>query len=86
MKDEGEEVSLGSSTVSLRDVIETDLEYFFHHQLDTEATRMAAFPARDNHAHFAHWHTILADASVVAQTILVDGLVAGLVAGNIVGS
>jgi len=34
-------------TVTLREVTKEDLPIFFEHQLDAEATRMAAFPSRD---------------------------------------
>jgi RimJ/RimL family protein N-acetyltransferase len=63
--------------VQLRDVAEADLPIFFEHQLDPEATQMAAFPARDRDAFLAHWAKILADETVGKQTILVDGQVAG---------
>jgi RimJ/RimL family protein N-acetyltransferase len=63
--------------VRLRDVIEADLPIFFEHQLDPEATRMAAFPSRDKDAFMAHWAKILADETGGKQTILVDGQVAG---------
>ena len=63
--------------VRLRDVAEADLPIFFEHQLDPEATQMAAFPARDRDAFMAHWAKILADESGGKQTILVDGQVAG---------
>jgi RimJ/RimL family protein N-acetyltransferase len=63
--------------VLLRDVAEADLPIFFDHQLDPEATRMAAFPSRDRKAFMAHWTKILADATVIMKTILVDGQVAG---------
>ena len=64
-------------TVELRDVTDDDLAVFFEHQLDPQAVEMAAFPSRDRDAFMAHWHRILADESVVAQAILVDGEVAG---------
>ncbi|CAN5669361.1 GNAT family N-acetyltransferase [soil metagenome] len=62
--------------VTLRDVTEDDVAIFFRHQLDPEATGMAAFPARDREAHKAHWDKILGAESVVTKTI-VDGGVAG---------
>jgi hypothetical protein len=37
--------------------IEPDLPIFYEQQLDTDATRMAAFPARDRAAFDAHWAT-----------------------------
>jgi RimJ/RimL family protein N-acetyltransferase len=63
--------------VVLRDVAESDLAVFYDHQLDPEATRMAAFPARDWKPFSAHWRRILGDETVITQTVLVDGRVAG---------
>jgi RimJ/RimL family protein N-acetyltransferase len=71
---------LGGGTVSLRDVIEPDLDVFFHNQLDPEAIRMAAFTAQnpaDRVAFRAHWANLLADDTVVIRTVVVDGRVAG---------
>src|SRR4029078_8629354 len=70
-------------TVTLRKVMQGDLPIFFEHQLDAEATRMAAFPSRDREAFMAHWtkimnketnqigilHTILADETVVGNVV-----------------
>jgi RimJ/RimL family protein N-acetyltransferase len=72
-----EAVSAGPTSVSLRDVTEDDLQIFFEQQLDPEASRMAAFPARDKDAHMAHWHKTLTDETVVTKAILFDGRVAG---------
>ncbi|MFQ5552140.1 MAG: GNAT family N-acetyltransferase [Thermoplasmata archaeon] len=66
--------------VRLRDVEEGDLPIFFEHQRDPDATRMAAFPARDQDAFMAHWTKILGDESITKMTILVDGRVAGNIA------
>ena len=64
--------------VRLRDVEPGDLPIFYEQQLDAEATRMAAFPARDRAAFDAHWATnILGNPAAVIQTILLDGQVAG---------
>ena len=67
--------------VRLREVTEADLPVFFEHQLDPDATRMAAFPARGRDDFTAHWTKILADGAVTKRTILFEGHVAG----NIVG-
>ena len=67
----------GTATVSLRDVRESDLATFYAHQLDPEATRMAAFPSRDWDAFSAHWAKIMADGSSIIQTVVFDGHVAG---------
>src|SRR5580704_3269906 len=64
-------------TVTLREVTQEDLPIFFEHQLDPEATRMAAFPARDRDAFMAHWMKILGDETVTIKAILLDGQVAG---------
>ena len=61
----------------LRDVIKDDLPIFFEHQRDPIANRMAAFPPRERDAFMTHWGSILRDASVVARTIELDGVVAG---------
>jgi RimJ/RimL family protein N-acetyltransferase len=63
----------------LRDVIASDLPIFFSHQLDPEATHMAAFPGREQWPDFlAHWQTkILGDAACCKQTIVWNGAVVG---------
>lgn len=67
-----------SKEVRLRDIEADDLIIFYEHQLDADATRMAAFPARDRAAFDAHWATnVLGNPAAVKQTILIDGQVAG---------
>ena len=64
--------------IQLRDIEPTDLPIFYEHQLDPDATRMAAFPARDRAAFDAHWATnVLGNPAAVNQTVLVNGQVAG---------
>jgi RimJ/RimL family protein N-acetyltransferase len=63
--------------VRLREVIESDLPIFFEHQRDPKANQAAAFPARDREAFDAHWAKIMADSSVILQTILYEGMVVG---------
>lgn len=63
--------------VTLRDVIPDDLPILFEHQLDPEATAMAAFPSRNREAFDAHWAKIMADETVVLKTIIFEGQVAG---------
>lgn len=67
--------------VRLRDVRIADLPLFYRHQLDPEAARMAAFPARREHEFFAHWTGILRDPRVVKRTILHGRRIAGNVVG-----
>src|SRR6476620_1407695 len=58
--------------VKLRNIEPNDLPIFYEHQLDPDATRMAAFPARDRAAFDAHWAmNILGNPAAVNQTILV---------------
>src|SRR5690349_24489111 len=71
-----------SNELALRDFVNDDLPIFFEYQLDQEANYMAAFIARDptnKEAFMAHWHRILADKTVIRQTILFHGQVAGSV-------
>ena len=70
---------VASSAVAhvLRDVVESDLDAFYEHQREPEATEMALFPARDREAFDAHWQRILADDSLIKKTIVHDGQVAG---------
>src|ERR1700676_2519243 len=64
-------------TVALREVTKEDLPIFFEHQLDAEATRMAAFPSRDRDAFMAHWARIMSNETGILNTILADDTVAG---------
>jgi RimJ/RimL family protein N-acetyltransferase len=67
-----------TNEVRLRDIEPDDLEIFYEHQLDADATRMAAFTARDRAAFDAHWATnILGNPTAINRTIVVDGQVAG---------
>jgi RimJ/RimL family protein N-acetyltransferase len=63
----------------LRDVLPTDLPTFFTQQLDPEATRMAAFPARADWADFVrHWETkVLGDPTCCHQVIVWNDQIAG---------
>lgn len=64
--------------VSLRPVKADDLAVFFIHQLDPEATKLAAFPSRNREAFFTHWTTkILGNPAVVSLTILAGNDVVG---------
>ncbi|HEX9068926.1 MAG TPA: GNAT family N-acetyltransferase [Ktedonobacterales bacterium] len=63
--------------VTLRPVVEADLPIIFEHQRDPEHVRMAAFPARDEAAFYAHWAKIMADESNITRTVLDDGIVVG---------
>lgn len=64
----------------LRAVIDEDVEVFFRHQAEPEASEMAAFAARDRSAHLEHWRKTRAEPSTILRTIES----AGVVVGNIV--
>jgi len=64
-------------TVWLREVEPGDLQAFYEQQADPVAVEMAAFPARERDSHMAHWERVLADETVVARTVMADGVVAG---------
>ena len=59
--------------VTLRPVVEEDLEVFFEHQRDPVANALAAFPARERDAFFEHWRKILSDPLLLTRTIVSDG-------------
>ncbi|MEZ4522720.1 MAG: GNAT family N-acetyltransferase [Thermomicrobiales bacterium] len=63
--------------VRLREVEAGDLPTFFEHQLDLEATEMAAFPSRDRKTFMRSWERLLNDDEVIARTILYENMVAG---------
>ncbi len=68
---------MSSASSVLRDVVDSDVDAFYEHQLDPEATRMALFPSRDREAFDAHWARVLADDAATKKTIVDDGKVAG---------
>jgi RimJ/RimL family protein N-acetyltransferase len=69
---------LTSDSVRLRNIEPDDLPIFYEQQLDPDATRMAAFPARDRASFDTHWErNILGNPDAITQTILVDGEIAG---------
>jgi RimJ/RimL family protein N-acetyltransferase len=66
-----------AARVRLRDVRDDDLEAFFEHQREPQGVEMAAFPARDRDAFYAHWAKIRADPKVIMRAIDAGGEVAG---------
>ena len=65
--------------VLLRHVVAADLPLLYEHQLDPEATQMAAFPPRDRDAFMVHWKKILDDNANAIRTVTFDGHVAGYI-------
>jgi len=63
--------------ITLREVRIADIPTFYAHQRDKEATRMAAFAARDWQPFDEHWRKIIADPSNLTRTIVYDGRIAG---------
>jgi RimJ/RimL family protein N-acetyltransferase len=68
-----------TNEMSLREVQESDLPVFFEQQLDPEANRTAASPARDHEAFDATWEKIKADEKNIVRTIKFRGEVAGYI-------
>ena len=66
-----------TNDTSLREVRACDLPVFFEQQLDPDATRMAAFPARARVEFMAHWAKIMADETNILKTIAFREKVAG---------
>ena len=69
--------------INLRDIIDSDLEFFYNFQLDKEANYMAAFTSKDpsdKEAFDKHWKKILANPDTVNKTILYKNEVAGSIA------
>jgi len=68
--------------IQLREVIDSDLAFFYRFQLDPVANRMAAFTTKDpadHEAFLTHWENIRKDESVKIRTVLYMGEVAGSV-------
>jgi RimJ/RimL family protein N-acetyltransferase len=63
--------------VQLREVEASDLSLFFEHQRDPVAVAMVGFRSRDAAEFAQHWAKLLADESLLKQTIVVDGAVVG---------
>ena len=66
-----------ASDISLREIVEGDLPFFFEHQQDSIANQMAVFPPKEHGAFMVHWKKILSNESITKQTILVGGNVVG---------
>jgi RimJ/RimL family protein N-acetyltransferase len=66
-----------NTKVQLRNVEAADLALIFEHQRDPIAVAMVDFRSRDAMAFAEHWAKILADDTVLKQTVVVDGVVAG---------
>lgn len=61
----------------LREVRESDIEFFYEYQADPEAAAIAAFTPRDREAAYARWREIMANDAIVARALVVGDVVAG---------
>lgn len=62
----------------MRPVTLEDVDIFFEHQSDPQATAMADFPSREREPHRQHWITkILANPGGLARTVMYGQEVAG---------
>lgn len=72
--------NLTNTNVQLRNVLESDLSFFFKYQLDTEANYMAAFTSKDStdkSAYLRHWNRLLNDEAIIKKTILFNDSIVG---------
>ncbi|MBL8880819.1 MAG: GNAT family N-acetyltransferase [Phycisphaerales bacterium] len=82
-----------SANISIRPLEVDDLETLFAFQADPQSSHMAAFTAKnvtDRDAYMTKWHRLLADATVVSRTILLqesanDPMIVGSVATFLFG-
>ena len=65
--------------MTLRDTVEDDLQTFFLHQLDSEASKMVGFVPRPQEDFLLHWKKTSATARTKRKTVVVGGHVAGYV-------
>ena len=63
----------------IREVIESDVPFFYEFQSDPESAAMATFTPKDLDAVKRRWRAIMADDQITARTIVVAGEVAGCV-------
>ncbi|MDT0573174.1 GNAT family N-acetyltransferase [Streptomyces sp. DSM 3412] len=69
--------------ISLREVRDSDLPFFWRHWSDPEAQRVAAFTGAyqyDRALFDAHWAKLRADPEVLNRTVVADGAVVGSIA------
>lgn len=65
--------------VQLRIVVDADLPILFEHQRDPLSNTMAAFPAKERDAFFAHWAKICRDEATWVRTVVLGDDVAGMI-------
>ena len=70
-------MSGNNASVELREVAQSDLDVFFHHQQDTESNDLAKVYPRERSDFDAHWDRILKNPEVIARTIVFAGEVVG---------
>jgi RimJ/RimL family protein N-acetyltransferase len=68
-----------SEEIRIRPVAPDDLPFFFEHQADAEAARMATVEPRDWASFEDHWAKILRDERAVNRAVEADGVVVGYV-------
>ena len=68
---------MASQQPTLREVRESDIEFFYEYQADLEAAAMAAFTPRTREEAEIRWRQIMANDKGTARTIVVGDAVAG---------
>ena len=66
-------------TVTLRDMVESDLPVLYEHQRDPLAVEMAAFPPKEKNKFMHLWQKAMEDESTIKKTIVAGGEIAGYV-------
>lgn len=65
--------------ITLREVVQADIDAFYEFQSDPAARAMVAFGPPDREAHAAYWRSLSSDTDAVSQAVEVDGALGGSV-------
>lgn len=66
-----------ATKVTLRQLVESDLQVFFEHQNDKGAEEMVGLPSRNREDFFDHWRKVMTNETIILSTILFDDRIAG---------
>lgn len=66
-----------AQSVTLRELVESDLPILFKHQDDKGAEEMVGLPSRSRVDFFDHWHKVMANETIILSTILFEDQIAG---------
>jgi RimJ/RimL family protein N-acetyltransferase len=63
--------------IILRNVLQSDLSFFYQYQLNEEAIKMTSFPPRNEQVFYEHWKKILINPNIRIKSIIFNDKVAG---------